>query len=159
MATVMCSRHQPLIRFTLTYTARLTALSHRPPPRSHRGQPCNLPTTAAFFPNNIEIAAWIDDPAGGSALGTTLFVQQNRPACSYGARTFNLDMVSTVPSTIKVKAVVGADNPQDSDFLNFAIDTGSLGVVVSKNALHFGSNVHGPGAQGLSFKSRSKFAK
>jgi hypothetical protein len=110
----------------------------------------------AFFPNNMEIAAWIKDPSGSSeALGTTLFVQQNRPTCSYGSSQFALDMTSTVPSAIQVQAIVGADNP--SSFHTFTIDTGSLGVIVTKSDLVFGSEVHGPGAAGQKFYDSSGY--
>ncbi len=108
-----------------------------------------------FFPNNMEIAAWINDPLGGAALGTTLIVQQNRPACTYGTNSFDLKMISNVPDELKVKAVVGADNPQD--FETFAIDTGSLGVIVNKDQLVLGSEVHGPGAKGQKFYDSSGY--
>lgn len=110
----------------------------------------------AFFPNNMEIAAWIKDPSGSSeSLGTTLFVQQNRPTCSYGSNQFALDMTATVPSSIQVQAVVGADNP--STFHTFTIDTGSLGVIVTKSDLVFGAEVHGPGAAGQKFYDSSGY--
>ena len=107
-----------------------------------------------FFPNNMEIAAWIDDPLGGAALGTTLFVQQNRPACT-GSSHFDLHMISNVPDVIKVHAVVGADNPTAGQFKNFALDTGSLGVIVTKGSLVMGANVHGPGAKGQKYYDSS----
>lgn len=112
--------------------------------------------SGGFFPNNMEIAAWIDDPLGGAALGTTLFVQQNRPACT-GSSNFDLEMISNVPKEIKINAVVGADNPQPGDFKNFAIDTGSLGVIVTKGSLVMGANVHGPGAKGQKYYDSSGF--
>ena len=76
---------------------------------------CNSTYSGGFFPNNMEIAAWIDDPLGGAALGTTLFVQQNRPTCT-GANQYDLHMVSNVPDVIKVHAVVGADKPTHGEF-------------------------------------------
>ncbi len=109
-----------------------------------------------FFPNNMEIAAWIDDPLGGAALGTTLFVQQNRPTCT-GTNQYDLSMVSNVPDVIKVNAVVGADNPTPGQFKTFAIDTGSLGVIVTKGSLVVGANVHGPGAKGQKYYDSSGY--
>ena len=110
------------------------------------------------FPNNIELAAWMDDPvSGGASLGTTLFTHANRPPCSYGTASFNLDLKSNVPNEIKVPAVVGSDNPQQSQVKTFALDTGSLGVLVTKSNLVMGSNVHGPGAPGQKFYDSSGF--
>ena len=109
-----------------------------------------------YFPNNMEVASWINEPSVGAALGTTLFVQQNRPACT-GSNNFDLAMVSTVPDAIRVKAVVGADNPQGGDFKIFTIDTGSLGVLVTKQSLVIGPNVHGPGAAGQKFYDSSGY--
>lgn len=112
--------------------------------------------SGAFFPHNMELAAWIKDPLAGDSLGTTLFVQQNRPPCT-GTASFSLNTTSTVPNPIRVKAVVGADNPQPSNFKNFTIDTGSLGVIVTKESLVMGSNVHGPGAAGQKFYDSSGY--
>ena len=112
--------------------------------------------SGGFFPNNMEIAAWIDDPLGGAALGTTLFVQQNRPTCT-GANQYDLHMVSNVPDVIKVHAVVGADKPTHGEFKNFAIDTGSLGVIVTKGSLVMGAKVHGPGAKGQKYYDSSGY--
>ena len=110
------------------------------------------------FPNNMEIAAWRNDPSsGGASLGTTLFVHANQPACNYGTQSYALNMTSTVPNEIKVEAVVGANNPQPSDFKKFAIDTGSLGVVVTRSSMVMNSNVHGPGAPGQKFYDSSGF--
>jgi hypothetical protein len=110
------------------------------------------------FPNNMELAAWIKDPSGsGESLGTTLFVQQHQPPCTYGSRHFDLEMIATVPDAIKLKAVVGADKPTETDFGTFTIDTGSLGVLVTKKDLVIGPNVHGPGAAGQKFYDSSGF--
>jgi hypothetical protein len=111
--------------------------------------------SGGFFPNNLELAAWIKNPTGGAALGTTLFVQQNRPACT-GSSDFDLAMVTNVPDEIKVKAVVGADNPQ-GHFSHFTLDTGSLGVIVTKGSLIMGANVHGPGAEGQKYYDSSGY--
>jgi hypothetical protein len=110
------------------------------------------------FPNNMEIAAWWNDPSsGGASLGTTLFVHANQPACNYGSQSYPLKVDSNVPSEIQVEAVVGANNPQPSDFKKFTIDTGSLGVVVTKSSMVMDSNVHGPGAAGQKFYDSSGF--
>jgi hypothetical protein len=119
------------------------------------GTAVNLTYSGGFFPNNIELAAWIKDPSGGEALGTTLFIQKNRPPCTHGANTYDVDMLATVPNPIQVNAVVGADNPTTADFADFTIDTGSLGVIVPKKELVMGSNVHGPGAPGQKFYDSS----
>jgi len=114
--------------------------------------------SGGFFPNNMELAAWIKDPSRtGESLGTTLFVQRNRPRCTYGAATFDADMTSTVPDPIQIKTIVGADKPTDADFQTFTIDTGSLGVIVSKKDLIMDPNVHGPGAPGQKFYDSSGF--
>ncbi len=115
----------------------------------------NFNYNGAAFPNSMELAAWMDDPAGGASLGTTLFVHQNRPACSYGAKTFPLDVTGELPSAIQVQATVGADNPQT--FHTYTIDTGSLGVIVTKSDLILGDNVHGPGAPGQKFYDSSGY--
>jgi hypothetical protein len=110
------------------------------------------------FPNNLELAAWMNDPAsGGASLGTTLFVHTNRPSCTYGTASFDVKVTSTVPSAIKMRAVVGSDNPQTSQAKSFTMDTGSLGVVVTKSSMIMGSNVHGPGAPGQKFYDSSGF--
>lgn len=110
------------------------------------------------FPNNMELAAWMNDPTnGGASLGTTLFIHGNRPPCSYGAASFTLDTTSNAPKEIKVPAVIGSDNPTQSQTKTFTIDTGSLGVAVTKANLVIGSNVHGPGAPGLKFYDSSGF--
>jgi hypothetical protein len=107
-------------------------------------------------PHNLELAAWIADPLGGDALGTTLFVPQNRPSCT-GTSSFALNVTTNVPNPIRVKAVVGADNPQPSQFMNFTMDTGSLGTLVTKANLVMGANVHGPGAAGEKFYDSSGY--
>ncbi len=119
-------------------------------------------TTATFtynggaFPNNLELAAWMNDPiSGGASLGTTLFVQQNRPPCSFGAASFDLGVVATVPDAIQVKAVVGAQASPNADLQSFTIDTGSLGVLVTNYELVNGPQVHGPGAPGQKFYDSS----
>ncbi len=110
------------------------------------------------FPNNMELAAWMNDSAsGGASLGTTLFVHANRPACNYGSSSFDVKVTSTVPHAIKMMAVVGSDSPQASQAKNFTMDTGSLGVVVTKSSLVMGSSVHGPGAPGQKFYDSSGF--
>jgi hypothetical protein len=63
-----------------------------------------------------------------------------------------------VPQPIQVNAVVGVDNPQLTDFANFTIDTGSLGVIVPKDELVLGPNVHGPGAAGQKTYDSSGFS-
>jgi hypothetical protein len=117
------------------------------------GTTVNFTYNGGFFPHSIELAAWIDDPSGGAALGTTLFVQQNRPSCTYGTITYDADVIATVPNPIHVNAVVGVDNPTTADVAAFTIDTGSLGVVVPKSEL--GPDIHGPGAPGLKFYDSS----
>jgi hypothetical protein len=117
------------------------------------GTAVNFTYNGGFFPHSIELVAWIDDPSGGAALGTTLFVQQNRPSCTYGAMTYDADVLATVPNPIHVNAVVGVDNPTTADVAVFTIDTGSLGVVVPKSEL--GPDVHGPGAPGQKFYDSS----
>jgi hypothetical protein len=110
------------------------------------------------FPNNIELAAWMNDPqSGGASLGTTLLIHANRQPCSYGTASFNLDVKSNVPNEIKMRAVVGSDNPQQSQLKTFTLDTGSLGVMVTKSSLVMGSTVHGPGARGQKFYDSSGF--
>ncbi len=110
------------------------------------------------FPNNMEIAAWQDDPTnGGASLGTTLFVHTNRPACNFGSQSYALNVTSNVPNEIQVQAVVGANNPSGSDFKTFTIDTGSLGAIVTKSQLIMDSNVHGPGARGQQFYDSSGY--
>ncbi len=107
------------------------------------------------FPNNMELAAWMDDSAGGSSLGTTLFVPETRRDCTGGSSASDLYVTSKIPSEIQVKAVVGADYPPEADFHNFTIDTGSLGVLVTKSDLIMGPQVHGPGAPGEKFYNSS----
>ncbi|MGC2112598.1 MAG: hypothetical protein WA655_23970 [Candidatus Korobacteraceae bacterium] len=126
---------------------------------SSNGTSTNVQFTysGAFFPNNMELAAWMADPSAGESLGTTLFVQQNRPACSFGSSSFDVDMLSSVPKAISVKAIVGPDTPDPSKSQTFTIDTGSLGVIVPKPDLIMGSQVHGPGAQGQKFYNSSGF--
>jgi hypothetical protein len=109
-----------------------------------------------FFPSNMELVAWIDDPSsGGASLGTTLFVKRNRPLCTYGAISYDVDLLASVPNPTQVNAVVGVDHPTTADFARFTIDTGSLGVVVTKREL--GPDVHGPGAPGLKFYDSSGY--
>ena len=110
------------------------------------------------FPNNMELAAWMNDPqSGGASLGTTLFIHANQQPCSYGTANFNLHMESNAPNEVKVRAIVGSDNPQQSQLKTFTLDTGSLGVLVTKSNLVMGSTVHGPGAPGQKFYDSSGF--
>jgi hypothetical protein len=110
------------------------------------------------FPNNLELTAWMNDPTtGGASLGTTLFIHGNRPACSYGSVSMPVNVTSNVPNEIRMMAVVGSDNPQASQAKSFTLDTGSLGVVVTKESLIMGPNVHGPGAAGQKFYDSSGF--
>ncbi len=108
-----------------------------------------------FFPNNMELAAWMDDASGGASLGTTLFVPETRRDCNGGSSTSELYVTSKIPSEIKVQAVVGTAFPSQADFHNFTIDTGSLGVLVTKSDLVLGPQVHGPGAHGEKFYNSS----
>jgi hypothetical protein len=107
------------------------------------------------FPNNMELAAWMDDSSGSASLGTTLFVPERRRDCTGGTSASELYVTSKIPSEIQVKAVVGADYPPEADFHNFTIDTGSLGVLVTKSDLIMGPQVHGPGAFGEKFYNSS----
>ncbi len=109
------------------------------------------------FPNNMELVAWMNDAAGGASLGTTLFVHNTRPTCTFGARDFNLEVTKTVPNPIQVKGVVGAEHPSETDFQTFTIDTGSLGVLVTKDDLVMGPNVHGPGPAGQKYYDSSGY--
>jgi hypothetical protein len=114
--------------------------------------------SGAYFPNNMELAAWIKDPSGSSeSLGTTLIIPQNRTSCAGGSRSFDLKVTKTVPDPIQVKAVVGADKPTPDNFVTFTLDTGSLGVIVTKSKLFKGVNVHGPGAPGQKFYDSSGY--
>jgi hypothetical protein len=136
----------------------------------------------SYFANPITLAAWVNSPnasdsAAARVAGTgtssgppmsldrTQLVHQNPIACSYGTASYALPVEcngDTNPTTCaqtaitdgpKVKAAVGFDTPSSSDLVTFAIDTGSLGVVVPAKEL--GPDAIGPGAQGTVFYDSS----
>jgi len=113
----------------------------------------------SYLPDSITLTAWIKDPStGGAALGTTQFIRTHHTTCLKGIQSFDVLVNAGVPQPIQINAVVGADHPTTSDFANFTIDTGSLGVIVPKRELVAGHNVHGPGAQGEKTYDSSGFS-
>jgi hypothetical protein len=111
------------------------------------------------LPDSITLTAWIKDPStGGAALGTTQLIRTHHTTCLKGIQSFDVLVNAGVPQPIQINAVVGADHPTVSDFANFTIDTGSLGVIVPKRELVAGRNVHGPGAQGEKTYDSSGFS-
>ena len=137
----------------------------------------------SFFANPITLAAWALDPAatvaraGGAAttvgttgaattsLETTQLVHQNPIDCTYGDLSYEVPVSCATPGDpttcateaidggLKVKAAVGYDTPAAASLVEFAIDTGSLGVIVPASEL--GPDAIGPGAAGTSFYDSS----
>lgn len=110
------------------------------------------------FPNNISINAWISDSSNnGAALGVTEVLKQNTPSsCSYGATSYQVPLVGTLPDALQVKADVGYDTSAPTTSLKtYTIDTGSLGVVVPLSDLPHNANVIGPGAAGVKYYDSS----
>jgi hypothetical protein len=118
-----------------------------------------------FFPNNMEMIAWMDEkvttPTGTTktaSVGSTLLTHANRPtACVPGAMTFAPEVEQTVPDSIVFEATVGPDNPVAANYTKFTMDTGSMGVIVPEKDIIHGPNVHGPGAAGSVFYDSSGY--
>ncbi|HTR62753.1 MAG TPA: hypothetical protein VMH37_13675 [Candidatus Binataceae bacterium] len=102
-----------------------------------------------YFPNNLEVEAYIKDPSvsGGYALGSAVIMHANQVPCASSTVTYPIDLLTTSPSAsgLTVKAAVGYSSAPSLS--NFTIDTGSLGTVVPKSLL--GPNAIGPGASAL----------
>lgn len=137
----------------------------------------------SFFANPITLSAWTHDPAATAArtsgaaatatttgaatmsLETTQLVHRNPIDCTYGNSSYDVPVLCSTPgdpatcateaieSGLKVKAAVGYDAPADGDLVEFAIDTGSLGVIVPASEL--GPDALGPGAAGTTFYDSS----
>lgn len=136
-----------------------------------------------FFPNPITLSAWTHDPAAVAArasgaataatttgaaamsLETTQLVHQNPIDCTYGNLSYDVPVQCSTPndptgcateaidSGLKVEAAVGYDAPGEASLVEFAIDTGSLGVIVPASEL--GPDALGPGAAGTTFYDSS----
>jgi hypothetical protein len=122
-----------------------------------------------YFPNPINVEAWMKIPNGTAALGEyalgiTQILGQYQNTCAYGANSFPLavncgDQTAeqcateniTSPHGIQVMAAVGYANPKHASFMPYTVDTGSLGVVVPISDLPTGqgSDWVGPGAPGV----------
>ena len=126
----------------------------------------------SYFPNPITLVAWTGSAAAATAQGsstagaggaamaldTTHVTHANPIDCTYGTASFALplscddpdDETSCVEQAIenglKVHAAVGYDAPGAADLVEFAIDTGSTGVIVPASEL--GPDAIGPGAAG-----------
>lgn len=109
------------------------------------------------FPNNILINAWINDPTNnGYALGQTQILQKNPLPCHYQSNFYEIPLHSTLPDALTIKADVGYSTSSPlSTLKTFALDTGSLGVVVPESELPKNSDVIGPGPQGVTYYDSS----
>jgi hypothetical protein len=121
-----------------------------------------------YFPNPINVEAWIKIPNGTAelgeyALGTTQILGQNQNTCAYGSKSFPLEVNCSGETTeqcetdnitsahgVQVMAAVGYKDASDASFTPYTVDTGSLGVVVPVGDLPTGSEAGwiGPGAPG-----------
>ncbi len=109
------------------------------------------------FKNNILINAWISDPTNnGYALGQTQILQKNPLPCSYQSNYYEIPLTSTLPDALEVKADVGYSTSSPlSTLKTFALDTGSLGVIVPVSELPKNADVIGPGPQGVIYYDSS----
>lgn len=109
------------------------------------------------FKNNILINAWITDPTNnGYALGQTQILQQNPLACSYQSNFYDIPLTSTLPGALEFQADVGYSTSSPLTTLKtFALDTGSLGVIVPESELPKNTDVIGPGPQGVTYYDSS----
>lgn len=130
----------------------------------------------SYFPNPMTITAWMARPASGErassvaggetggSLGRSRVMHANPIDCSYGAATYPLPLTcagsdpsdcleKTVLNGLEVRAAVGYATPPQSFGTPFAVDTGSLGVVVPLGDL--GTDKVGPGAAGVKFYDSS----
>lgn len=118
--------------------------------------------SGAYFPNPLLLTASIPDGTGGQAIGTTLLLQSNPIACTTGTSTFDVPYTcagesgcadDSIENSLRVEAAVGHAAPSAEDFQGFAIDTGSLGVIVPVTSL--GPDAVGPGGPGIKFYDSS----
>lgn len=111
------------------------------------------------FPNNILINAWITDSTdNGVALGQTQILQQNSLPCNYGGTSYPVQLTTTLPDTLSMKADVGYSTTSSTSTLKpFTLDTGSLGVVVPLSELGNNAEVIGPGPAGLVYYDSSGY--
>ena len=133
----------------------------------------------SYFPNPITLTAWASASAAGAqsarieagssasamALDRTQLLHANPIDCTYGSASYALPLEcagatdptacaeTAITNGLKVKAAVGYDTPSPADFVTFAIDTGSLGVIVPASEL--GPDAIGPGAAGTTFYDSS----
>jgi hypothetical protein len=109
------------------------------------------------FPNNITINAWIGDSTapldGQQALGQMLVKLSNPPGCAASSATYSVPLTQTLPNDLEVTGAVGYTDAKipSSSQNTFAIDTGSLGTIVSALPSRSASNtfVIGPGPKGV----------
>lgn len=118
--------------------------------------------SGGFFSNPILLNASMPDGMGGQALGSTLIVPANEPECVASDQTYSVPLIcegsddcfdDSVTHGLKIKATVGHASPNASAFVDFAIDTGSLGVIVPIGEL--GPDAVGPGGRGVKFYDSS----
>lgn len=109
------------------------------------------------FQNNILVNAWINDPTNnGVALGQTQILQQNALACSYQSNYYEIPLAQSLPDSLEIKADVGYSTSSPTTTLKtFALDTGSLGVIVPASELPNNADVIGPGPAGVTYYDSS----
>ncbi len=118
------------------------------------GNSASFNYNGAYFPNILSVNAYIKDPLGGYALGTTTLIHANPVPCSSDTtQNYKIDLLSSSPDTLTLKASVGYNSSPTLE--TFTIDTGSLGVVVPLD--HLGPDAIGPGAPGSKFYDSSGF--
>ena len=121
-----------------------------------------------FFPNPINVQAWMKIPDGTAslgeyALGITQILGQNPNNCTYADKTVSLKVNCSGETTaecqtdnitnahgVQVMAAVGYAKAKNASFTPYTVDTGSLGVIVPIGDLPTGKKANwiGPGPPG-----------
>jgi hypothetical protein len=133
-----------------------------------RGNTAAFKYSGKYFPNPLNVEAWIRIPNGTAALGKyalgiTQILGQNPDSCAYAGKSVPLavdcsgetqEQCATnnisLASGVQVMAAVGYDNAKKAAFVPYTVDTGSLGVIVPTGDLPTGKKADwiGPGAPG-----------
>jgi len=132
-----------------------------------RGNLAKFEYSGGYFPNSINVEAWIKIPNGTAdlgkyALGITQILAENPNSCAYAAKSLQLkvDCTGETPEQcatnnitssagVQVKAAVGDGDAKRASFMSYTVDTGSLGVIVPIADLPKNGDWIGPGAQGM----------
>ncbi len=127
--------------------------------------PVTFTYSGGYFANPVTLEAWIGNDYGAQSIGVTQFLPKHRPACSYLAQSSIIPTVcggasnpadcaaNNMTGGLQVNAAVGYNTPGPTNFSEYTIDTGSLGVIVPVSDL--GPDAIGPAGPGKKYYNSS----